>query len=51
MSAFPHLSPAALKDVLIQGAVNLGTPGWDALTGHGVINAAASYVLLRNAGS
>ncbi|AYA64942.1 S8 family peptidase [Alteromonas sp. RKMC-009] len=47
MSAFPHLTPEELKSVLIMGAYNLGTPGWDADTGYGVINAAASYFLLQ----
>ena len=46
MSAFPTLTPDRLKDVLINGAFDIGTPGWDADTGFGVINAAASYNLL-----
>lgn len=50
MSAFPILTPQRLKDVLMRGAVNIGAPGWDADTGFGVINAAASYMLLRNEG-
>jgi subtilisin family serine protease len=49
MSAFPSLTPARLKEALIRGAINIGVPGWDRDTGHGVINAAASYMLLRNA--
>ncbi len=48
LSAFPGLSPQRLKDALIRGAINLGEPGWDTETGHGVINAAATYVFLRN---
>jgi hypothetical protein len=49
MSAFPTLLPADLKQVLIGGATDLGVPGWDAQTGFGVVNAAVSYTLLRNA--
>jgi len=48
MSAFPELTPQRLKNALIRGAVNIGAPGWDADTGFGVINAAASYMLLRS---
>jgi serine protease AprX len=47
MSAFPDLGPARLKQALIAGTINLGTPGWDADTGSGVINAASSYALLK----
>lgn len=47
LSAFPHLSPQRLKEALIQGAINVGPPGWDRDTGHGVINAAAAYSFLR----
>ena len=47
MSAFPGLGPDRLKQALIAGAINLGTPGWDADTGFGVVNAASSYALLR----
>ncbi|MBD3886751.1 S8 family serine peptidase [Phormidium tenue FACHB-886] len=48
LSAFPNLTPQQLKDVLIRGAINIGTPGWDAGSGFGIINAAVSYTLLRN---
>jgi serine protease AprX len=48
LSAFPDLTPQRLKQALIRGAINIGPPGWDADTGFGVINAAASYTLLRN---
>jgi hypothetical protein len=48
MSAFPDLTPDRLKTALIRGAINLGQPGWDRDTGFGVINAAASYALIRN---
>lgn len=47
LSARPGLTPASIKNALIQGAVNIGPPGWDRDTGHGVISAAASYVLLN----
>ena len=46
LSAFPDLTPARLKDVLISGAFDIGKPGWDADTGFGVVNAATSYNLL-----
>jgi serine protease AprX len=48
LSAFPTLTPQRLKEALIQGSINVGAPGWDTDTGFGVINAAASYMLLRN---
>jgi subtilisin family serine protease len=47
LSAFPNLTPAHLKAALIRGAINIGPSGWDADTGFGVVNAAASYSLLR----
>ena len=50
MSAFPTLEPDRLKRVLIAGAINLGSPGWDADTGFGVVNAASSYALLKREG-
>jgi subtilisin family serine protease len=49
MGAFPNLTPARLKDALIQTAINLNQPGWDADTGHGVVNAGAAYNFLRTA--
>jgi serine protease AprX len=48
MSAFSGLQPSELKEALIRSAINIGAPGWDRDTGHGVINAAASYLLLRS---
>jgi len=47
MSAVPGLTPSKLKQALIEGAINIGPPGWDADTGFGVVNAAATYTLLR----
>lgn len=47
LSAFSGLTPAQLKVALIRGAINIGPAGWDPDTGFGVINAAASYSLLR----
>lgn len=47
MSAFPNLQPDKLKQNLISSATDLGVPGWDALTGFGVVNAAVSYRLLE----
>ena len=46
LSAFPDLTPKRLKNVLISGAYDIGKPGWDADTGYGVVNAAASHNLL-----
>lgn len=46
LSAFPGCMPDQLKEALICGAFNIGPPGWDADTGYGVINAAASYTIL-----
>jgi subtilisin family serine protease len=43
MSAFPGLTPARLKQALVAGAIDVAGAGWDTVTGHGVINAAASY--------
>jgi serine protease AprX len=43
MSALGPISPALVKDALIAGASDIGLPGWDEDTGHGVLNAAASY--------
>lgn len=52
LSAFPSLSPDELKRALIRAATNVGrTIGWDANTGHGIVNAAATYALLRNGGA
>lgn len=48
MSAIPGLTPVRLKAALIQGATNLGVPGWDTDTGAGVINAAVAYNLLSS---
>jgi subtilisin family serine protease len=47
MSAYPHLTPAEVKEALTAGAIDIGPPGWDILAGYGVINAAASYVHLK----
>lgn len=49
MSAFQdQLTPERLKQALLAGAINVGsTPGWDRDTGHGVINAASTYNLLK----
>jgi len=48
LSAVPDLTPEQVRTALIAGAIDLGQPGWDAETGHGVINAAASYNLMRS---
>jgi subtilisin family serine protease len=48
LSAIPNLSPARLREALIETAINLNQPGWDAETGHGVVNAGAAYNLLRS---
>ena len=48
MSAISNLTPARLREALIQTAISLNQPGWDAETGHGVVNAGAAYNLLRS---
>ena len=46
MSAIPGLTPDRIKAALVQTAIDIGAPGFDQNTGHGVINAAAAYALL-----
>lgn len=46
MSAIPGLTPDKIKAALVQTAIDIGAPGFDQNTGHGVINAAAAYALL-----
>lgn len=47
LSAFRGLSPDQLRDALVKTAIDLGQLGWDADTGHGVVNAGAAYNHLR----
>lgn len=47
LGAFLNTSPAELKKVLIDGAASIGAPGWDRDYGHGVVNAAAAYAVLK----
>jgi serine protease AprX len=47
LSAVPGVTPDRLKDSLIQTAINIGVPGWDADTGFGVTAAAAAYRFLK----
>ena len=46
LSRFPDLKLERMRDALKRGAIEIGQPGWDALTGSGAINAAASYARL-----
>lgn len=46
-SAFPGLTQDLARRVLTDTAVNLGPVGWDANTGHGVVQGAAAYEFLR----
>ena len=46
LSRFPSVKPERLRDALKAGAIEIGQPGWDALTGHGAVNAAATYARL-----
>lgn len=39
--------PAQMKRILVETAINLGPPGWDRDTGHGVVNAGAAYALAK----
>lgn len=51
LSAFPTITPAALKAALMETAFSLGNAvGFDTEHGRGVINAAAAYTHLRNGG-
>lgn len=43
LSAFRDLTTEQVKSYMINGAVDLGQNGWDTDTGHGVVNAAATY--------
>jgi subtilisin family serine protease len=47
MSAVSGLTPAILKKVLMETAIDIGKPGFDFDTGRGVINAAAAYSQLK----
>ncbi len=47
LSVYPRLTPAQVRTALVAGAINLGVPGFDYDTGHGVINAATSFDHLR----
>lgn len=49
MSAFPSITPAALKDVLVRTALPVGNPGWNADTGNGIVNAGAAFADLSAA--
>ena len=46
LSAFPGLTPAQIKDVLIRTAI--GSGGWNADFGHGIIDAGAAYDFLKS---
>jgi serine protease AprX len=46
LSAFPGLTPAGLKNVLVQTAIGGG--GWNADSGHGIIDATAAYNFLKS---
>jgi len=46
LSARPHLTPAQIKQILIQSAIPLAPGGWNADTGFGVINAARAFAML-----
>ena len=48
MSAGVGLAPAALKQALIASATG-SAGGWNRDFGHGIINAAAAYRVLRDA--
>jgi subtilisin family serine protease len=46
LSAFPGLTPAGLKNVLVNTAIGGG--GWNADFGHGIIDAARAYNFLKS---
>lgn len=43
-----HVECRSSRAALPAGAIEVGTSGWDPLHGHGIINAAASYMRLRS---
>jgi hypothetical protein len=47
LSAFPGLTPARLKQVLIQTAIGSAS-GWNRDFGNGIIDAGAAYRFLRS---
>jgi serine protease AprX len=46
LSAFPNLSPDALRAALLDGLISVTGPGWNRDYGRGIVNAAASYTRL-----
>jgi serine protease AprX len=46
LSAAPGLAPERVKQSLIASAVSVGTPGWNAETGFGLINARQAFDLI-----
>lgn len=46
LSRFRTLKPDRLREAFKAGAIEIGQPGWDALTGSGVVNPAAAYARL-----
>ena len=49
VGAFPSASVAELEDALVHSARDLGEPGADNLYGHGLVDASAAFMLLRDA--
>lgn len=47
LSAFPQLTPVQIKSTILACADLLNTPGWNAETGFGIVNAAAAYNMLK----
>jgi hypothetical protein len=47
--AFPDASVAELEAALLRGARDVGAPGADNVYGHGIVDALASYKVLREA--
>jgi subtilisin family serine protease len=46
LSARPDITPAQLRDALIEGATPVGQPGWNADFGHGVLHAGSAFSAL-----
>lgn len=49
-SNFPQVPQDELRNALYNSATDLGSPGWDAIYGHGLADAMSFYTYLQNAG-
>lgn len=49
-SLYPSVSNTELKDALLNSATDLGSPGWDAIYGHGLADALSLHTYLQDEG-